>query len=587
MLVTSLFVPSYDQGHNQSLSQTSPYGEPTIEGSSVQNPGDVEKSLKGRHSDKISPELRSWPDDIVSFDSKNDPQNPKNWSSRKKVFVTMLFGMTTMCSTFASSVYSPGIKYIARDFDTSSQVATLGISLYILGFIPGPIIFGPLSEMYGRKPSVLVPMFIFICFSAATAVAKDLQTIFITRFFAGVMASSPITSIGGGLADMYEQKERGTAVVFYSLAVIAGPCLGPIIGGAVSQSQLGWRWTEYLSVVLTSVIITLDIICLPETYAPAILTHKARRLRLKTGRWSLHSRLEMNDFTITAFLEKNLRRPLRMIIHEPVVFALTLYNSFAYGILYLLFAAVPIIYEQHRGYNTLVGSLPFLGVMLGTFIAAAINIWYSQVVFAPLSVKHEGQVDPEKRLPPMMIGSIAFPVGFFLLGWTYNPSIHWFPSVLGLVFIGMSFLLIFQASFDGYITLICEAGLNYLIDAYTKYSASAVAANTFMRSFVAAALPLLAKPLFKTLGINWACTLLGGVSVLLAGVPFLFYVYGKKKLHLDGWLLLVTSALKLGPVCTMEYYGIDLQDSISSLVVGVTPRAVTASETGRIRCILG
>jgi MFS family permease len=69
-------------------------------------------------------------------------------------------------------------------------------------------------------------MFIFICLSAATATATDLQTIYITRFFAGVMGSAPITNVGGVLADLYDQKDRGTAVVFYSFAVVAGPSLG-------------------------------------------------------------------------------------------------------------------------------------------------------------------------------------------------------------------------------------------------------------------------------------------------------------------------------------------------------------------------
>ena len=88
-------------------------------------------------------------------------------------------------------------------------------------------------------------MFIFACFSIATATSENIQSIMITRFFAGLFASAPVANVGGGLADMFEARERGNAVVFYSLAVVAGPTLGPIIGGAVAQSpRLGWRWTE-------------------------------------------------------------------------------------------------------------------------------------------------------------------------------------------------------------------------------------------------------------------------------------------------------------------------------------------------------
>ncbi|KIM78033.1 hypothetical protein PILCRDRAFT_76019 [Piloderma croceum F 1598] len=467
----------------------------------------------------ISAEERPWKNDIVTFDSKDDPQNPKNWSYRRKAFVTMLFGLTTMCSTFASSVFSPAFRFIAKEYNVSTEVVTLGLSLFVIGFVPGPIVFAPFSEMYGRRISVLLPMFTFICFSAATATAANLQTVMITRFFAGVMASSPVTTVGGGLADMYEQRERGTAVVFYSLAVVAGPTLGPVIGAAVSQSHLGWRWTEYLTVILTSVVVLADIVFLPETYAPVILTRKARKLRLKTGRWALHSRHETNDFTLRGFLETNLLRPVKMIF-TCLIFSFLSYDMLPLkfclyitdGILYLLFGAVPIIYEQNRGWNTLQGSLPFLAVLLGTFFAAAVNAAYSQLVFAPNVDKHGGKTQPEKRLPPMMLGSITFPIGFFLLGWTSNPKIFWFPSVLGLFFIGMSFLLIFQA------------GINYLVTDGMKLFVLQ-ASNTFMRSLFAATLPLIAQPLFNNLGVDWACTLLGCISVILAWVFDLKFSY--------------------------------------------------------------
>ncbi|KIJ54776.1 hypothetical protein M422DRAFT_221142 [Sphaerobolus stellatus SS14] len=460
-------------------------------------------------------EHKQFPDDIVTWDSNNDPKNPRNWPHWYKAIVTLMMGLTTMCATFASSSFNAGSKYSAKEFRVSREVMTLGISLFLLGFVPGPIIFGPFSEMYGRKYAVIVAMFVFICLSAATATAKDIQTVMLTRFFAGMMGASPVVCIGGGLADMYPQKTRGTAVVFYSLSVISGPTLGPIIGGAAAQSYLGWRWTENLLLLLLVIKILVDIFFLPETYAPVLLVRKARELRLKTGRWGLHSKSEMKEFTLEAFFEKSILRPLKMVALDPVVFGLTLYSGFAYGIMYMLFAAIPIVYEEHRHWNTLQGGLAFLAVMVGNIASGAINLYYSQCVFLP-HVNKFGHLPPEKRLPPMMIGSISFPVGFFILGWTSERDIFWFPSLVGLFFIGMSFLLIFQSS------------INYLLDAYTKWSASSMAANTFMRSAFGAALPLVARPLYHNLGVGWACNLLGFIAVGLAGIPFLFYFYGAK-----------------------------------------------------------
>jgi DHA1 family multidrug resistance protein-like MFS transporter len=139
----------------------------------------------------------------------------------------------------------------------------------------------------------------------------------ITRFFAGVGASAPPAVVAGALADMFDARERATAVVFYSLAIVAGPTLGPLVGSATAESHLGWRWTEvrlfsqpapfsslasnqtglthylleqYLVVILTSFVAILGLWLVPETFAPALLTTKAKKLRHATKQWDLHSK---------------------------------------------------------------------------------------------------------------------------------------------------------------------------------------------------------------------------------------------------------------------------------------------------------
>lgn len=123
----------------------------------------------------------------------------------------------------------------------------LGLTLLLLGFGFGPLIWAPLSELYGRKPAVLVPYFIAAIFSFGTATAKDIQTVLITRFFAGFFSSAPITNTDGVLGDIWSPDQRGAAIVGYAMAVVGGPILGPIVGGAIVQSYLGWRWTELVS----------------------------------------------------------------------------------------------------------------------------------------------------------------------------------------------------------------------------------------------------------------------------------------------------------------------------------------------------
>lgn len=467
-------------------------------------PAPVEKSGL---MDSSGPEPH-YKDNIVLWESAGDPENPLNWSSSKKTRITLLLGATTLCSGFASSVFSTTLPYVAAEYHVSSQVSLFGSALFLMGYVPGPFVFGPMSELYGRK-TVYIAVFLFFCFSLATATAENFQTVLVTRFFAGFFASGPVTTVGGGLADMYNTRDRASAVVLYSLAVVGGPTLSPVIGSAIGESYLGWRFTQYLTAILAGTMVVLGVLFVPEMYGPVLLARKASKLRKSTGHWELHSVHEMKDFSVKAIFEKNLLRPLKMFLTEPVVTVLTIYNSFTYGVLYLLFSAVPIVFEEHKGWTPVQSSLCFLATLVGCLVAAALNHSYAKFVFGPYLDAHNGVSRPEMRLLPMMLGGILFPAGFFLLGWAPSAG-----QIFGLFLIGISFLLIFQS------------GINYLLDTYSVFGASAVAANTFLRSFAAACLPFSATPMFGKLGIGWTCTLLGCVAALLALVPFAFYVAG-------------------------------------------------------------
>lgn len=163
---------------------------------------------------------------IVDFDGPDDPYRPMNWSTRRKIKTTMLYGFLTATSTWASSSYSAATEDIARYFGVSPTVATLGISLFLVGFGIGPLVWAPISEVYGRRVAIILPMFIAVCFSFASATAKDLQTLMISRFFTGFFGAAPVSNTGGVLADLFEPDWRGFAVGGYSLAVVDGALLG-------------------------------------------------------------------------------------------------------------------------------------------------------------------------------------------------------------------------------------------------------------------------------------------------------------------------------------------------------------------------
>jgi len=158
-------------------------------------------------------------DVLVDFEGPDDPYRPMNWPTKKKVSTTLMYGLTTMSATWASSAYSAGTQQIAREFNVGNQVAVLGTTIFLFGFGLGPLLWAPLSEVYGRRLAVLAPMFVAICFSFGSAVAKDFQTLMITRFFGAFFASAPVTNTGGVLGDLYSPAWRALAMAGYAMVL--------------------------------------------------------------------------------------------------------------------------------------------------------------------------------------------------------------------------------------------------------------------------------------------------------------------------------------------------------------------------------
>lgn len=469
---------------------------------------------------------RTRPAELVDFDGPDDPYRPMNWPTRKKVSTTLLYGLVTMTATWASSAYSAGTDQLAAEFGVGTEVATLGTTLFLLGFGLGPLLWAPLSEVYGRRPAVLTPMFVAICFSFGTATAKDLQTVMLTRFFGAFFASAPVTNTGGVLGDLFSPAHRGIAMAGYALAVVGGPTLGPIVSAAAVQAPgLGWRWTEYLTGLLQAAVLACALVLVDETYPPVLLVAKARRLRHDGGNWALHARHEEWDVGAAELARKFLVRPLRLL-GTPICCLMALYASFCYGILYMQLGAVPYIFGDLRGWTLLEAELPFLAIGLGTVTGAALNI-LNQLAYNRAYHAAGDRAVPEKRLPPMMLGSVLFAGGQFITAWTADPDgpahAPWIAPVLGLYLMGCGFNTIFQAA------------LNYLVDTFQKYAASSVAANTFLRSIFAAGFPLAIGPLYRTVGVGPGQSIFAGFACLLIPVPFVFYVYGKRIRAASKW----------------------------------------------------
>ncbi|OGE49645.1 hypothetical protein PENARI_c020G01626 [Penicillium arizonense] len=180
------------------------------------------------------------------------------------------------------------------------------------------------------------------------------------------------------------------------MALVGGSVLGPIVGGTIVDSYLGWRWTEFTG-ILQVLMLALDVIFLDETYPPALLVHKARRLRITTGNRALHAHHKETDYRFKDMTDKYLFRLFRLLV-TPICFFVALYAL--------------------------------------------------------------------------------------------------------------------------------RSALNYLVDTFTWFSASAVAVNIFLRCIFSGTFPLFATILYHCMGVPWGPSLLGFVATALIPIPFVLYVYG-------------------------------------------------------------
>lgn len=212
-----------------------------------------------------------------------------------------------------------------------------------------------------------------------------------------------------------------------------------------------------------------------------------------------------------------LTRPIRMFLFEALVLVTCTYLALIFGILYLYFEAYPIIFQGIYHMDSGVSALAFIPIGVGALIAGGMFLKYDAILLkAKQQNKPWAAVEESRRLPLACVGGPLFAGSLFWLGWTANADIHWIVPMLSGIPFGIGMLLSFMAL------------LNYLTDAYEIYAASANAASSTTRSIFGAVLPFAAPPMYSQLGVHWATSLLGFISLAMATIPFFFIKYGHK-----------------------------------------------------------
>ncbi|KAJ5386351.1 hypothetical protein N7509_008892 [Penicillium cosmopolitanum] len=450
---------------------------------------------------------------LVGWDGQDDPENPQNFASSKKWALLALISAFTFLSPLASSMFSPAVVFMAKEFhQTNETILAFTVSIYLVGYVVSDkleiigsqtsststvvltvrnLIYSsvlwylpPLSEIYGRRVVLSGANWFFVVWQIGCALAKNIETLIVCRLFAGIGGSACITLGAGVVADLFPIEMRGMATSIWSMGPLIGPVVGPIAGGFLGE-EVSWQWIFWLLLIAGGAM-QLGIELLNKEIRP-------------------YSQL----------LKRSLIRPALLLFKSPIVLLLSIYMSLVYGLLYLFFTTISDVFTSTYGFTVGLSGLAYLGIGVGFFGGLVFIALTNDRIVQKLTAQNKGKFEPEMRLPTMIIFACILPISFFWYGWTADKHVHWIVPIIGMFPFGVGMMGVFMPI------------QTYIIDCYPAYAASANATLTATRSLVGAFLPLAGPAMFDSLGLGWGNSLLGFLALAFVPIPIIFTKYGK------------------------------------------------------------
>ncbi|KAJ5653613.1 hypothetical protein N7490_000616 [Penicillium lividum] len=451
---------------------------------------------------------------------ENDPMNPRNMSKARRWMIVIIVSSGSLCVTCTSSMYTTTYVQLMKEFNCSQEVATLGLSFFIWGLGIGPLFLSPLSEFYGRRVIYITSFSLFLIWLIPCAVAKNIETMLVCRFFNGLAGSAFLSVAGGTVGDMFGRQELAFPMMLYTASPFIGPEVGPLVGGFINEFT-NWRWTFYVLLIWTGVLLISIIFLVPETYHPVLLRRKAQKLRKETGEERYIAPIEKLHRSVAQTVLRSMYRPILLLALEPMCLSLCIFSAILLGILYLFFGAFQLIFEHVYGFPLWQRGLCFLGIFVGMVLAILSDpIWRRNYERLERNFQSKiGQSDdfqPEWRLPSAILGGPLVTIGLFIFAWTVYADVHWIAPIIGSAVFGAGVILVYAGIFT------------FLVDAYPTFAASALAANSFMRSSFGGIFPLFGIQMYNNLGYHWATSLLAFLTLAMLPFPYIFFRYGSR-----------------------------------------------------------
>jgi MFS family permease len=450
---------------------------------------------------------------ILRF-THNDPEDPFNWNSGRKAFITALLCLMTLFIDLATTSYSSGIGLMVDDFGVSNELGQLGLFFFNFACAIAPLFLAPFCELVGRRVVYVGAYALFIFVFIGLALGRNIETILIMRVLQGLFGCVGTILVGGTFSDIYRPDDRAIPMACFSYVAIFGTVAAPIYVGFINET-IGWRWIEGIQGLANVPLLILIFVGLRETRGGVTLHKRAKALRAATGDERYKAEMDLEAKDLKEMLHNSSVKAVHMLATEPVVFAWGLFIAFAWFVTFLFLSVIPITFEEKRGWSEGVAGLPYISLCIGTTIGFAANflqIWkYKQIMAA-----HDRRIVPESRLYGAMFGAPMLPIGLFIYSFTQYGYLPWIAPTIALAPIAIGIFFIFESTYS------------FTSDCYGENSSSAIAGQGLMRNTLGGVAPLFASQIFHNVGSQYAGLMLAIFGIILSFMPFVMFKYGSK-----------------------------------------------------------
>lgn len=470
------------------------------------------------------------------------PREYTSFTRSQRRQLQLLLGLAAITSPLTATIYFPLLPLLRAHFHTSAQAINLTITLYIVFQAISPVIFGPLSDVHGRRPYFLATLALYVIGNLGLALNESSYAVLLVlRAIQSLGASAAYAISFGVVADICVPSERGGMLGPIGMALNLGTCIGPVVGGVVAYTSGSHVWVFWALFIVGGVLFVGVGAFLPETarnmvgngsdtslykwwqysWAGLIRSQVKARASTRTDDADLTTALPPTAASHNAVVQRyglsNLVACFRIIFYKDTFLTLWIHGSF-YTVDYSFVAASPDIYKDVYHWNELYIGLSYLprgiGIIAGSYFTGKLMDYNYRTVARSIGwtidkVSGDDLLEfPIERARTrysyiMLIISTATMIGY---GWSIQRSAH--PTVPLI----LQFLQGFWGTY-GYTTF-----STLLVDSFPQSPSTASAATSITRCAMAATGVAVLQPLLNAAGRGWYFTVLGVWSGVLSAL---------------------------------------------------------------------